>query len=130
MITTKSTYISYNQATFEVPAYSKLLNIFYDDNQFTILYEFEPEQTENKSFVIQYWESTVGTTEEYFIPYDFKYWGSITNTKPILSSVSSGMGIHTNISLDLINVTRHFHIFVQEILTISEIRDRKIEGII
>ena len=42
MITTQSRYISYNQANFQVPAYSKILNIFHDnDNQFTILYEYD-----------------------------------------------------------------------------------------
>ena len=32
MITTQSRYTSYNQATFQVPAYSKILNIFYEDD--------------------------------------------------------------------------------------------------
>ena len=60
MIRTQSQHISYNQATFVVPAYSKLLNINYDNGQYTILYEFDTEQTETKSFVIEHWESSNG----------------------------------------------------------------------
>ena len=130
MIRTQSQYISYNQATFQVPAYSKLLNVFYDNAQYTILYEFDPNETENKSFVIEHWMIDSSGTNEYFIPYGFKYWGSITSSEPILSSTSGGMGSHTNISLDLINIAKHFHIFVQEILSTAEMRDRKIEEII
>ena len=40
------------------------------------------------------------------------------------------MGAHTNITLDLINNTKYFHIFVQEILSTAELRDKKIEEII
>ena len=127
MIRTQSQHISYNQATFVVPAYSKLLNINYDNGQYTILYEFDTEQTETKSFVIEHWESSNG---DYYAPHGFKYWGTDRYTQPILTSNTNGMGSHTNISLDLINNTKYFHIFVQEIPSTAEMRDKNIEEII
>jgi hypothetical protein len=129
IIRTQSQYISYNQATFVVPAYSKLLNVNYNNAQYTILYEFDPQETENKTFVIEHWVDTNGTNE-YFKPHGFNYWGTVTSSEPILTSNTNGMGAHTNISLDLIHNTKHFHIFVQEILSTAELRDKKIEEII
>lgn len=129
IIRTQSQYISYNQATFVVPAYSKLLNVNYDNGQYTILYEFDPQETENKTFVIEHWIDTNGTNE-YFKPHGFNYWGTVTTSEPILTSNTNGMGANTNISLDLIHNTKHFHIFVQEILSTAELRDKKIEEII
>ena len=129
IIRTQSQYISYNQATFVVPAYSKLLNVNYDNGQYTILYEFDPQETENKTFVIEHWVDTNGTNE-YFKPHGFNYWGTVTSSEPILTSHTNGMGAHTNISLDLIHNTKHFHIFVEEILSTAELRDKKIEEII
>ena len=73
MIKTQTGYISYNQATFVVPAYSKLLNVMYNNSQYTILYEFDPQETENKTFVIEHWIDTNGTNE-YFKPHGFNYW--------------------------------------------------------
>jgi hypothetical protein len=130
IIRTQSQYISYNQATFVVPAYSKLLNVNYDNGQYTILYECDPEQTESKSFIIEHWESTSNPNGEYYSPPGSKYWGTVTSSEPILTSHTNGMGAHTNISLDLIHNTKHFHIFVQEILSTAELRDKKIEEII
>lgn len=130
IIRTQSQYISYNQATFVVPAYSKLLNINYDNGQYTILYECDSEQTESKSFIIEHWESTSSANGEYSPSYGSKYWGTDRHIQPILSSNTNGMGSHTNITLDLINNTKYFHIFVQEILSTAEMRDKKIEEII
>lgn len=73
IIRTQSQYISYNQATFQVSAYSKLLNVNYYDGQYKILYECDHEQTESKSFVIEHWIDTNGTNE-YFNPHGFNYW--------------------------------------------------------
>ena len=130
IIKTQSQYISYNnQATFVVPAYSKLLNVNYDNGQYTILYECDPNETESKSFIIEPWVDRDGIGE-YFPPYGSTYWGTITHSEPILTSNTNGMGAHTNISLDLIHNTKHFHIFVQEILSTAEMRDKKIEEII
>ena len=129
MIKTQTGYISYNQASFVVPAYSKLLNIMYSNSQYTILYEFDPNETETKTFIIELWVDRDGIGE-YFPPYGFNYWGTITHSEPILTSNTNGMGAHTNISLDLINNTKYFHIFVQEILSTAEMRDKKIEEII
>lgn len=129
MITTQTGYISYNQATFVVPAWSKLLNVMYNNSQYTILYEFDPNETETKTFLIEHWVDTNGTNE-YFKPHGSKYWGTVTTSEPMLASNTNGMGAHTNISLDLIHNTKHFHIFVQEILSTAESRDKKIEEII
>lgn len=129
MIKTQTGYISYDQVSFIVPAYSKLLNILYANSQYTILYEYDPEQTETKTFVIQPWVDHDGTSM-YYPPYGFYYWGTITHSEPILTANTSGMGVHTNISLDLIHNTKFFHIFVQEILSTAEMRDKKIEEII
>jgi len=129
MIKTQTGYISYDQVSFIVPAYSKLLNILYANSQYTILYEYDPEQTETKTFVIQPWVDHDGTSM-YYPPYGFNYWGTITYTEPILSSHTQGMGSNTNMTLNLINNTNFFHIFVQEILSTAEMRDKKIEEII
>jgi hypothetical protein len=126
MIKTQTGHISYNQASFVVPAWSKLLNVNYDNGQYTILYEFDPQEEETKSFVIEHWDGS----GDYYTPYGFKYWGTDRYTQPILTSNTNGMGSHTNISLDLINNTKYFHIFVQEILSTAEMRDKKIEEII
>jgi hypothetical protein len=130
MIKTQTGHISYNQATFVVPAYSKLLNVMYNNSQYTILYECDPEQTESKSFIIEHCESTSNPNGEYYSPPGSKYWGTDRHIQPILSSNTNGMGSHTNITLDLINNTKYFHIFVQEILSTAELRDKKIEEII
>jgi hypothetical protein len=128
MIKTQSGHISYNQVNFIIPAYSKILNIVYGNEQFTILYEYDSNETETKSIMIQFWDGV--SSSFYETNYGFKYWGTVTNFNPILSSVSSGMGTHANISLDITNITKYFHVFIQEIPSISEIRDRKIEEII
>lgn len=124
MITTQSRYVSYNQATFQVPAYSKILNIFYDD-QFTILYDYDPNETQSKTFVIEFWNER-SSSAIYEPSFGFNYWGSITKINPTLDSQSNG----ANISLNLITLTSNFHIFVKEILSTAEIRDKKIEEII
>jgi len=130
MITTQSKHVSYNQATFQVPAYSKILNIFYDNDQFTILYDYDTNETQTKTFVIEYWNERSSNSATYEPSFGFNYWGSITNTNSVLDSQSSGSGPRTNISLNLINLTSNFHIFVKEILSTAEMRDKKIEEII
>ena len=129
MITTQSRYVSYNQATFQVPAYSKILNIFYED-QFTILYEYDPNETQSKTFVIEFWNEESSNSTIYEPSFGFNYWGSITKTNPTLDSQSSGAGMSTNISVNLITFTSNFHISVKEILSTAEMRDKKIEEII
>ena len=128
MITTKTQYVSYNQASFNVPAYSKILNISYDD-QFTILYEYDPNETETKTILIEFWNEKI-SNGIYEPSFGFNYWGSITKTNPTLDSQSSGAGMSTNISFNLITFTSNFHIFVKEILSTAEMRDKKIEEII
>jgi hypothetical protein len=130
MITTQSRHVSYNQATFQVPAYSKILNIFYDNDQFTILYDYDPNETQTKTFVIEFWNERSSNSTTYEPSFGFNYWGSITKTNPTLDSQSSGAGIRTNISFNLITFTSNFHIFVKEILSTAELRDKKIEEII
>lgn len=131
MITTQSRYISYNQANFQVPAYSKILNIFHDnDNQFTILYEYDSNETESKTFVIEFWNERSSNSAIYEPSFGFNYWVSITKTNPTLDSQSSVAGMSTNISFNLITFTSNFHIFVKEILSTAEMRDKKIEEII
>lgn len=129
MIKTQTGYISYDQVSFIVPAYSKLLNILYANSQYTILYECDPNETETKTFIIEPWVDH-DNTSIYYPPFGFNYWGTINHSEPILTSHTNGMGAHTNISLDLIHNTKHFHIFVQEILSTAEMRDKKIEEII
>jgi hypothetical protein len=130
MITTQSTHTSYNQASFHLPAYSKILNIFYDNDQFTILYEYDSNETESKTFVIEFWNERSSNSAIYEPSFGFNYWGSITKTNPTLDSQSSGAGMSTNISFNLITFTSNFHIFVKEILSTAEMRDKKIEEII
>ena len=129
MITTQSRYVNYNQATFQVPAYSKILNIFYED-QFTILYEYDPNETQSKTFIVEFWNERSSNSTIYEPSFGFNYWGSITKTNPTLDSQSSGAGMSTNISVNLITFTSNFHIFVKEILSTAEMRDKKIEEII
>ena len=40
------------------------------------------------------------------------------------------MGTNTNISVNLINSVKYFHIFVKEVLSTAEMRNKKIEEII
>ena len=130
MITTQSRHISYNQATFQVPSYSKILNIFYEDDQFIILYEYDTNETQSKTFVIEFWNEKSSNSAIYEPSFGFNYWGSITKVNPTLDSQSSGAGMRTNISFNLITFTSNFHIFVKEILSTAEMRDKKIEEII
>ena len=111
--------------SFLIPAFSKILNFFVLHNTLYLLYqESEDLQEINKTIIV---EIRIGSHLDSFIPDMYKYWGTITESNPVLSTHVSGS---SNFQINIINDTSIFHIFVDEILPLCEIRDKKLEQII
>jgi hypothetical protein len=111
--------------SFLIPAVSKILNFFVLHNTLYLLYQESETLNEiNKTIRV---EIIKGTHVDDFIPDLYKYWGTITESSPVLSTLVSGS---SNFQMNIVNNTSIFHIFVDEILPLCEIRDKKLEQII
>ena len=124
-IFTDSSYSYDGQRTFIVPAFSKLLNVFIENSNMTILVEYDYLEEETKTIIIK--------TEEGLninIDNSYKYWGTITQSNSSLINNSNAVVGGINISMDILNQNKYIHIFYQEIKPLCEMRDEKLNELI
>ena len=123
---TDSSYSYSNDKTFIVPAFSKLLNVFMEHSNMTILVEYDDLEEETKTIIVKTKEG-LNITEEIGI---YKYWGTITESKSSLINNSVAVSGGVNISMNIFNENKYIHIFYQEIKPLCEMRDEKLNELI
>ena len=111
--------------TFKIPAYSSILNFFTEHDTLIMIYGTDTYSAEETSVNIQYQKGGPYLTN--FTPlYDYEYFTSIKKDRQRLDTIVNG----SNLNLNVITESEYFHIFVQQNLALSEIRDRKLNQII
>ena len=124
------TSYSYNdQKTFIVPAFSKLLNIFLEHSNMTILVEYDDLEEETKTIMVRTKEG-LNVTEEMAGSFSYQYWGTITQSKSSLINNSNAVVGGVNISMNIFNENKYVHIFYQVIKPLCEMRDDKLNNLI
>lgn len=127
-ITTKKQYYYTNQdISFTVPAFSKILNIFIEQSNLIILYEFDEFEEETKIISIKIKEGLENISIDNSL---FTYWGTISTINSQLVNNSNVSGNSMNINMNIFNDIKYNHIFVYEIKPIVEMRDDKINTLI
>ena len=126
---TDSSYSYSNDKTFIVPAFSKLLNVFIEHSNMTILVEYEDLEEETKTIMVKTKEG-LNITEEMAGSFSYKYWGTITDSKSSLINNSSAVSGGVQISMNIFNENKYTHIFYQEIKPLCEMRDEKLNELI
>lgn len=114
----RTTYIIY------IPEFSELIDICIPYmNTIKLLYSYSIESNQKKSINLMIIDSTI---EDFEVPEFYKYVKSCLVTEPQLNMSSTS----NNLNMHVVNNSNYFHIFVYEIPTIAEVRDKKIEEII
>jgi hypothetical protein len=126
---TDSSYSYGNERTFIVPAFSKLLNVFLEHSSLTILVEYDDLEEETKTIMVRTKEG-LNVTEEMAGSFSYKYWGTITQSNSSLINNSNAVIGGVNISMNIFNENKYFHIFYQEIKPLCEMRDEKLNELI
>jgi len=115
----------------EVPPFSKVVDVNILDGTFLAIaeidtmYEYDEEK---KSFFFQIKKEMEFET---ILPIGYEFLKTIIIDNPIISSTSNGYaGPTTNISLNIINEKKIYRIFVQEIKTLAEDRDSKLDNLL
>jgi len=126
---TDNSYSFDGQRNFKVPAFSKLLNVFIEHSNVTILVEYDDLEEETKTIMIKTKEG-LNITEEIAGSFSYQYWGTITQTNSSLINNSSSVVGGVNISMNIFNENKYIHIFYQEIKPLCELRDEKITEIL
>ena len=127
-ITTKKQYYYTNQdISCTVPAFSKILNIFIEQSNLIILYEFDEFEEETKIISIKIKEGLENISIDNSL---FTYWGTISTINSQLVNNSNVSGNSMNINMNIFNDIKYNHIFVYEIKPIVEMRDDKINTLI
>lgn len=115
----------------EVPPFSKIVDVNIIDNAFLSLVEIDTMHEygpENKSF---YFQIKKEMEFETILPIGYEFLKTIIIENPMISSTSNGYGGPTaNISLNIINEKKIYRIFVQEIKTLAENRDSKLDNLL
>jgi hypothetical protein len=124
---TDSSYSYDGQRTFRVPAFSKLLNVFIEHSNMTILVECDDLEEEVKTIMIRIKEGLNITDTDSF---SYKYWGTITQSNSSLINNSNAVVGGVNISMNIFNENKYIHIFYQEIKPLCEMRDEKLNELI
>lgn len=128
-IKTQKQYFYGNQElSFTVPAFSKILNIFINNSNLTILYEYDEFEEESKLISIRVKEGL-----EIPVPYDnnyYIYWGTVTTANSQLINNSNVSGPNLNINMNIFNENNYYHIFTYEIKPLVEMRDDKINTLL
>jgi hypothetical protein len=89
------------------------------------MHEYGPE---NKSFFFQIKKEMEFET---ILPIGYEFLKTIIIDNPIISSTSNGYaGPTTNISLNIINEKKIYRIFVNEVKTLTETRDSKLDNLL
>jgi hypothetical protein len=113
------------------PPFSKVVGVDIIDNSFSIVVEIDTrhEYEENKKsfmFIIKK-ESEF----EFMPPIGYEYLKTIIIDNPMISSTSDGYaGPTANILLNMISEKKIYRIFVQEIKTLAENRDSKLDNLL
>jgi len=114
----RTTYI------INIPEFSELIDICIPYmNTIKLLYSYSIESNQKKSINLMIIDSTI---EDFEVPEFYKYVKSCLVTEPQLNMSSTS----NNLNMHVVNNSNYFHIFVYEIPTIAEVRDKKIEEII
>lgn len=114
----RTTYI------INIPEFSELIDICIPYmNTIKLLYSYNIESNQKKSINLMIIDSTI---EDFEVPEFYKYVKSFLVTEPQLSMSSTS----NNLNMHVVNNSNYFHIFVYEIPTIAEVRNKKIEEII
>lgn len=122
-----SSYSYDGQRTFRVPAFSKLLNVFIEHSNMTILVECDDLEEEVKTIMIRTKEGLNITDTDSF---SYQYWGTITQSNSSLINNSNAVVGGVNISMNIFNENKYIHIFYQEIKPLCEMRDDKLSNLI
>ena len=113
------------------PPFSKVVDVNIVDNTFLVIVEIDTMHeygSENKSFFFQIKKEMEFET---ILPIGYEFLKTIIIDNPIISSTSNGYaGPTTNISLNIINEKKIYRIFVQEIKTLAETRDSKLDNLL
>ena len=127
MINTTSEIIS-----FQIHPFSKILSFTFVHNQLSMLYEYPYEIDDNavKKFINIRIFKNQDLYQGFLLPTDFNYHSLITVPTASLDSIINNNGIGSNLFMNIINNIENFHIFVQEIQTISEIREQKLKELV
>lgn len=115
----------------EAPPFSKVVDVNIVDNAFLAIVEIDTMHEygpENKSF---YFQIKKEMEFETILPIGYEFLKTIIIEEPMISSTSNGYGGPTaNISLNIINEKKIYRIFVQEIKTLAENRDSKLDNLL
>ena len=115
----------------EVPTFSKVVDVNIVDGTFLVIVEIDTMyeyDEEKKSF---YFQIKKEMEFETILPIGYEFLKTIIIDNPIISSISNGYaGPTTNISLNIINEKKIYRIFVQEIKTLAETRDSKLDNLL
>ena len=115
----------------EAPPFSKVVDVNIVDNAFLAIVEIDTMHEygpENKSF---YFQIKKEMEFETILPIGYEFMKTIIIENPMISSISNGYGGPTaNISLNITNEKKIYRIFVQEIKTLAENRDSKLDNLL
>lgn len=115
----------------EVPPFSKVVDVNIVDNNFLVIVEIDTMHEygpEKKSFFFQIKKEMEFET---ILPIGYEFLKTIIIEEPMISSISNGYsGPTTNISLNIINEKKIYRIFIQEVKTLAENRDSKIDNLL
>jgi hypothetical protein len=113
------------------PPFSKVVDVNILDNTFLVIVEIDRMHEygpENKSFFFQIKKEMEFET---ILPIGYEFLKTIIIDNPIISSTSNGYaGPTANISLNIINEKKIYRIFVQEVKTLVENRDSKLDNLL
>ena len=115
----------------EVPSFSKVVDVNILDGTFLAIVEIDTMHeygSENKSF---YFQIKKEMEFETILPIGYEFLKTIIIDNPIISSTSNGyVGPTANISLNIINEKKIYRIFVNEVKTLAETRDSKLDNLL
>ena len=111
-----------NIYTFEVPSYSKLLDINLVNNQLVIIYEYDEiisNGTKSFSFYVK--------DNDLYPPYQHEYLKSIKVSElQRIDTISTGTGFNINLTPPIEKV---FYVFFQDQKSLDETRDEKLNEV-
>lgn len=115
----------------EAPPFSKVVDVNILDNTFLAIVEIDTMHEygpEKKSF---YFQIKKEMEFETILPIGYEFLKTIIIDNPMISSTSNGYAAPTaNISLNIINEKKIYRIFIQEIKTLVENRDSKLDNLL
>ena len=120
-----------NTYNFTTPCYSKIIDIFIQDNLLHIIFEFDRDHIDRPKKIIMLDIKNISHTYGNLIPrHDYNYFKTILKTSIAVTSSSNGSGnlISSNMNFSL--VEERFLVYINELLPVEEKRNNIIEEII